>query len=115
MNKHLSNVLRQNPLYRDHPPNFEVCLKNPLKDECWAWDITHVDMNDFVRSFPAEFWEADWKGTNSFVHTRAGMRPAVGITNIDREWTAWLPMGSDTYLSIEEYFSKKLHLIKVER
>ena len=114
MNKHLSNVLRQDYSV-SHPPNFEVCLRNPLRDEYWAWDITHNDMNDFVRSFPAEFWEANWKGTNPFVHLRSGKRPAVGITNIDKEWTAWLPVGVDAYLSIEEYFSKQPNLIKVER
>ena len=115
MNKHLSNVLRQDYSAVRHPPNFEVCLKNPLKDECWAWDITHVEMDDFVRSFPAAFWEANWKGTDPFVHFRSGKRPAVGITNIDKEWTAWLPVGADTWLSIEEYFSKKLHLHKQDR
>ena len=115
MNKQLSNVLRQDPLAKDYPASFEVCLTNPMKDECWAWDITHVDMVDFVTSMPPAFWEAKWVGTSTFIRSRMRHRPSVGITNINNGWTAWLPLSTDFRLRIEGHFSKKPHLIKVER
>jgi hypothetical protein len=112
MNQHLSNVLRQDLLA---PASFEVCLKNPLKDECWAWDITHIDMGDFVKSMPPAIWEAKWVGTNTFLRGRMKHRPSVGITNINNGWTAWLPLGDDFRFRIEWYFSRKLHLTRLER
>ena len=116
MNQHLSNILRQDLLAKDYPASFEVCLKNPLKDEYCAWDITHIDMADFVKSIPPVFWEAKWVGTNAYIaQTRMRERPVVGITNINNGWTAWLPLSTDFRLRIEGHFSKKPHLIKVER
>ena len=121
MNQHLSNVLHRDLLAKDYPPCFEVCLKNSFKNECWAWDISHIDMDDFVKSMPPVFWEAKWIGTNKKLRrTQSGKRGVrrtsfVGITNINKECSAWLPVGKDTYLSIEEYLSKKLHLTKLDR
>lgn len=115
MNQHLSNVLRQDPCSKDYPNSFEICLKNPLRGEYCAWDIAHSDMNDFLKSMPSALWEENWVGTNTFLRSRMRNRPSVGIANIDREWTAWLPLDADTRFRIEEHFSKKSHLIKQDR